>query len=67
MGKIAKDDDPYWKKFVEYRPVDKKKYIFSIGNQFFRGTWDDEKEGFILENSTDQLMKVCDYFACYDY
>jgi hypothetical protein len=53
-----------WRLFKDEKPLDGKKYHYSIGNQFFKGVWSEHLKGFLLEGT--RISKTCDYFhACH--
>ena len=56
-----------WRLFADEKPLDGKRYHYSIGNQFFKGVWSDKLKGFLLEGCDNKYISCrCDYFhACH--
>lgn len=52
-----------WQDFDNVKPVDGKRYHYTIGNQFFKGRWSDDLKGFILDGCNDEILYItCDQF-----
>ena len=56
LFKSRKVDEPMnstvvsgWRLFQNEKPLDGKRYHYSIGNQFFKGVWNEHLKGFLLD------------------
>ena len=56
-----------WRSFKNEKPLDGKRYHYSIGNQFFKGVWNEKLKGFLLDGCNEtRISLMCDYFhACH--
>ena len=52
-----------WCSFDKEKPLDGERYHYSQGNQFFKGVWNEEMKGFLLDGCGGKMIsKSCDYF-----
>ena len=56
-----------WRSFSEEKPLDGERYHYTQGSQFFKGIWNEEMKGFLLDGCEGKMIsKSCDYFhACH--